>query len=346
MSYGEFNMVYILVLGSLAISIIIFAVVLFFLCRFKPGKEDDGDDIESTPPPPPKLSASSYSLMEIDTATDGFNHRRIIGKGRLGTVYAAVTPKGEVVAVKRIHPRLVLNNAGFGFSSILKWLSLADHPHVLPITGFSEAPGERIIVMEFGGMLSLDFYLHQNRDGAALLDWRRRLRIAAGAARGLEYLHEVVVPPIIHGCVKPSNILVDVKFCARVCDYGLHFLARHEKEGGGVVDVGYVDEEYWIEKKGASKECDVFGLGVVLLELLSGRRSDQHSNIIVEWGLPLIKEMRWSELLDPRLPIPCHVEPLVRLSKLALACLGNSRTNRPSIPHLAAILTDIEDMTL
>ncbi|KAL8468115.1 hypothetical protein ACS0TY_031377 [Phlomoides rotata] len=331
MNYGdEFTIVYDLVVVLLCIIILILAIVLVVICKKTPVKAED----ESIPLA--RICASVYSLMEIDAATDGFNHRRVIGKGRLGTVYAAVMPKGELVAVKRIHPRLVLTNAGFGFSSILKCLSLADHPHIVPITGFSEAPGERIIVMEFGGMLSLDFYLHQNPDGAALVDWSRRLRIAAGAARGIEYLHEVVAPPIIHGCVKPSNILVDVKFCARLCDYGLHFLAPRERQGL----VGYVDEEYWVDKKGGSKECDVFGLGVVLLELLSGRRSEE--GLIVEWGLPLIKGMKLSEFLDPRLAIPCDVEPLVRLCKVALACVGNCRKNRPCIAQVVAILNSLE----
>lgn len=133
MSYGELHTFYNLLLLTLSISIMVFAAALFFLCRRRkqPLEEDDNESVL----PLAKHSASPYPLMEIDAATDGFNHRRIIGKGRLGTVYAAVTPIGELVAVKRIHPRLVLNNAGFGFSSILKWLSLADHPHVLPITG-------------------------------------------------------------------------------------------------------------------------------------------------------------------------------------------------------------------
>lgn len=119
------------VVGILAVSIAIFTIILFFHCRNKAKEEED----ESIIIPLPKPSAPSYPLTAIDAATDGFNHRRIIGKGRLGTVYAAVTPKGELVAVKRIHPRLVLNDAGFGFSSILKCLSSADHPNVVPITG-------------------------------------------------------------------------------------------------------------------------------------------------------------------------------------------------------------------
>ncbi|KAL6574029.1 hypothetical protein OROHE_001571 [Orobanche hederae] len=329
---------YDVVLFVLSVILVVLAVVLFVLCKRKPVKEEVQDE-EGSNLRVAKLSAPSYSLMEIDAATDGFNHRRIIGKGRIGTVYVAVMPDGELMAVKRIHPRLVLNNAGFGFSSVLKWLSLCDHPHLVPITGFSEAPGERIILMEFDGMLSLDFYLYQNPDGAALLDWSRRLRIAAGAARGIEYLHEAASPPIIHGCLKPSNIMVDVKFCARLSDYGLHFLAPDEKQGL----VGYVDEEYWVmdKKNGAStKECDVYGFGIVLLELLSGRRSEQ--GMIVQWALPLIKGMRFSEMLDHRLPNPSHVDPLVRVARVALACVGNCRENRPSISQVSSILSNLE----
>jgi serine/threonine protein kinase len=91
-----------------------------------------------------------------------------------------------------------LSNAGLRFSTMIKSLTFAQHPHIVPIVGFSEAPGERIIVMEFVGMAGLDFYLHQNSDGASLLCWGNRLRIAAGAARGLEYLHEgIVKSPVI-----------------------------------------------------------------------------------------------------------------------------------------------------
>ncbi|KAA8515210.1 hypothetical protein F0562_018389 [Nyssa sinensis] len=300
MSHGEV-VAYDAILVLVSTSVLVLGIILFIFCKKKPVKSK-----ETTLPT--KLYAQPYSLMDIEAATDGFNPRRIIGKGRLGTVYAAVLSRGELVAVKRIHPRLVLSNAGFGFSSIIKWLSLAQHPHVVPIIGFSEAPGERIIVMELMGMMSLDFYLHQNSDGTSLLDWGKRLRIAAGVARGVEYLHEVMAPHIVHGCINPSNILIDVKFSARVCDYGLSFLSPQERRGLE----GYVDDEYWVEGRCASKESDVYGLGVVLLELLSGRRSEEGVNI-VDWALPLIKAMKFNELLDPRLVIPSDLRPLVRL---------------------------------
>lgn len=299
------------------------------MCKKKP--------LESEETLPIKLCACPHPLSDIDAATDGFSNRRIIGQGRLGTVYAALLSTGELVAVKRIHPRLVLSNAGFGFASVIKTLSLAQHPNIVPILGFSQAPGERIIVSEFINMASLDFYLHENSDGASLLDWSRRLRIAAGAARGLEYLHEGVAPNIIHGCVKASNILLNEEFCARVCDYGLSFLAPEEKRGL----VGYVDGDYWHKRGGgsAARESDVYGFGVVLLEILSGRRCEE--GLLVNWALPLIKEMRFSELLDPRLVIPCEIKSLVRLAKVALACVGNSRKNRPTIVQVATILNNL-----
>ncbi|GAV61598.1 Pkinase_Tyr domain-containing protein, partial [Cephalotus follicularis] len=324
------DIVYDSIMAFLSISLIIFGIVLVFLCKKKP--------VESEEDVPVKLCTRTYQLTDIDAATDGFNHVRIIGQGRLGTVYAGMLEGGELVAVKRIHPRIVLSNAGLGFSSILKTLSLAQHPNIVPLLGFSQAPGERIIVMEFVGMVSLDFYLHQNNDGASLLDWSWRLKIAAGAARGLEYLHEGMAPSIVHGCIKASNILLDSKFCARICDYGLSFLAPQEKRGL----VGYVDDEYWSKRGGgACKESDVYGFGVVLLELLSGRRCGEEG-LLVQWALPLIKELTLSELLDPRLVIPSDVKPVVRLAKVASACVGNSRTNRPSIIQVAAILNSLE----
>ncbi|XP_022777335.1 serine/threonine-protein kinase-like protein ACR4 [Durio zibethinus] len=330
MSQGE-DIAYDLVLVLLSISLFILGIVLIIICIKKPVKSDQKQEL------PIKLCAISYQLTDIDAATDGFNHRRIIGKGRLGTVYAATSPRGELVAVKRIHPRLVLSNAGFGFASIIKTLSLAQHPHIVPIIGFSQAPGERIIVMEFVGMVNLDFYLHENSDGASLLDWNRRLRVAAGVARGIEYLHEGLAPNIIHGCIKASNILLDVKFVAKLCDYGLSFLAPKEKRGL----VGYVDDEYWVERGGgACKENDVYGFGVVLLEILTGRRSEE--GLLVRWALPLIKEKKFSQVLDPRLVIPSDIKPLVRLAKVASACVGNYRKDRPSISQLVTILNNLE----
>ncbi|CAL0309316.1 unnamed protein product [Lupinus luteus] len=281
---------YVLAMVTVSIILIVLGVVLILVCKKKP--------IESKEIIPVKLYARAYPLTSIDAATDGFNQRRIVGQGRLGTVYAGSLEKQELVAVKRIHPFHVLSNAGsgfgFGFSSVLKWLSLAQHPNIVPIIGFSEAPAERVILMEFVHLESLNFYM---QDGASRLDWNKR-----------------------------------------VSDYGLNFLAPMEKRGL----VGYVDDEYWNVKGGggATKESDVYGLGVVLLELLSGRECE--GGLLVKWALPLIKEMSFSELLDPRLVIPSDMRPLVRLAKVASTCVGNTRKCRPSMAQVATILNNLE----
>ena len=203
---------YYFILSLLAAFVVILCLVLIHFCRKKPVESEESL-------PASRISAQGYPSTDIDAATDGFNHRRIIGTGRLGTVYAAVLPSDQKpVAVKRTHPSLVLSNASLGLiSSMLKTLSLAHHPNVVPILGFSQAPGERIIVMEFVSAVSLDYYLHGNSDGASsVLDRSRRLRIAAGAARG----HQVLFMDAL-----------DDKLGARVIDYGLSSLVANEKRG-------------------------------------------------------------------------------------------------------------------
>lgn len=324
------EIIYYVVIALLSSFLVILVIALSIICTRKP--------VESEESLPAKPCARAYPLSDINTATDGFNHAMVVGQGRLGKVYIAMLETGEQVAVKRIHPGLVLSNAGFGFSTVMKSISLASHHNIVSILGYSQAPGERIIVTDFYSLGSLDFYLHQNPDGGSLLDWSRRVRIAAGAARGLEYLHEGVAPSIVHGCVKAANILIDHNFNARLCDYGLSFLAPQEKRGL----VGYLDEDYW--KNGARvacKESDVYGFGVVLIELLSGRRNDEQG-LLVNWAISMIKDLRFSEFLDPRLVIPSDLKPLLRLAKVALACVGNSSKNRPSVVQIATILNNLE----
>lgn len=316
----------------ICIALLVLSVILFILCKKK--RHTVVADNTNPSAASPLLS---HLLSAIEAATDGFHRSQIVGRGRLGTVYKATSATGDVFAVKRIHPHLVLGNPGVSFSSRIKSLSLANHPNIVPIIGYSEAPGERVIISEFVGMKSLEYYLHgRTGDGAPppeLLSWGLRLRIAAGAARGIEHLHEGNAPSAVHGCFKPSNVMIDSSFCARVCDYGLSFLMGPNERRGMV---GYVDEEGW----DACKENDVYGFGVVLLELLSGRRSEE--GMVVEWALPLMREGKVGDVLDKRVGVPMEMKPLARMAKVASACVGNGRKNRPSMSHVAAILSRLE----
>ncbi|KAL8130127.1 hypothetical protein V2J09_019282 [Rumex salicifolius] len=311
------HIAYALTLAFLSTFSLVLALVLVFLCKKQPVESEENLPITIRP------NARAYPLAAVDLATDGFNPRQVLGKGRLGTTYIGVLDGGILIAAKRIHSSLVLSQGGFGFTSMIKPLSLAQHPHIVPIVGYSEGPGERIILTELVSTMSLDqFYSHQDsqcQGEPPMLDWSQRVRIASGVARGLGYLHSKMSPPVVHGSVKPSNILVDSDLRARVCDFGLGFLGPPKEKDVSLV--GYVDEEYWVGGTSGSpcKESDVYGFGVVVLELLSGRRSEQ--GLLVKWGLPLIKEMRFSELLDQRLVAPAQMKPLVRLAKVASACV-------------------------
>ncbi|XP_072973607.1 serine/threonine-protein kinase-like protein CCR1 [Typha angustifolia] len=302
--------------GALAL-----ATALFLLCRKRRHIEDTSDDTSITA----MLQVRPIPLTDIELATDGFHRARIVGKGRFWTVYKAVSSTGDVFAVKRVHPSLVLSNPGLSFSSKIKSLSFADHPNVVPVLGYSEAPGERIILTEYVDMKSLEDYLHgTTSDGKPLswlLNWSLRVRIAAGAARGVEHLHGATVLGIMHGCIKASNVMVDVNYVARVCDYGLAFLL-----GPG---------------SNVCVEDDVYAFGLVLLELLSGRRCEDEGKV-VEWALTLIRESRVEELLDPRIAVPLDGRALARMAKVASACVGNGRKSRPSMAQVAAILSSLE----
>lgn len=310
------------------------SVVLYVICKKRCAVDPDDTSTVAI------LPAHSHQLSDVESATDGFHGSRVVGEGRLGTVYKATSATGDTYTVKRIHHHLVLGNPGVSFSSRMKSLSYANHPNVVPILGFSEAPGERLIISEFvGNTKSLDYHLHQSYleddrgPSSGLLSWDIRIRVAAGTARGIEHLHDGSVPGIVHGCIKPSNIMLDMDFCARICDYGLSFLVE---PGDRWEMVGYRDGE----GGGACKENDVYGLGLVLLELLSGRRCD--GGKLVEWALPLIRECRVREILDGRMGLPMDLTPLTRMAKVASACVGNGRKTRPSIAHVAAILSSLE----
>ncbi|KAG6535973.1 serine/threonine-protein kinase-like protein CCR1 [Zingiber officinale] len=323
-------------IALLCLVLVALVAVLYVLCRKKFAAVDPAAGEGKASTSGPILPAAHFhQLSDMETATAGFHGSRVVGCGRLGTVYKAEEADGgRGYSVKRIHHHLVLGNPGMSFSSRMKSLSYAcHHPNVVPVLGFSEAPGERLIISEFVGetSCSLEHYLKQ---GSAVLGWAARLRIATGAARGIEHLHDASVPGVVHGCVKPSNILVDAGLCSRVCDYGLSFLMEAVDRAREME--GYVD---W-EGGGACKENDVYAFGVVLLELLSGRRCN--GGRLADWALALMREDRTGEVLDARVAAPRDVRSLLRMMKVAAACVGNGRKTRPAIAQVAAILSSLE----
>ncbi|KAF3342101.1 putative receptor protein kinase CRINKLY4 [Carex littledalei] len=322
--------------------LLVIIMSLLFLCyknRRQPSSPcSTADDTSVTA----LLRAGPFPMADLEAATDSFHHSRLIGKGHLGTVYKASTAPdiGNSVAIKRLHSRLVLSHPGPTFSRAIKSLSfVASHLNIIPVLGYAEAPGERIIIYEYVPEKTLESFLYGvGVDGGQLmrqLSWRTRVKIAAGIARGLEHLHASTALGIAHGCLKPCNVFIDKDYIARVSDYGLGFLLQGEEEKKSMA--GYVDKEGYE----VCKENDVYAFGVIILEMLSGRRCE--GGRLVEWALPLIRVSRVEEVLDKRLAFPfMEIRVLVRMAKVASACVGNSRGYRLLMAEVVAIFNRLE----
>lgn len=329
-----------------AISLSFFLVILcllIFLC-FKKRQQPSSpcgtaDDTSVTA----LLRSGPFPMTDLEAATDGFHHSCLIGKGNLGTVYKASSTApaaSRPVAIKRLHPHLVLSHPGPAFSRAIKSLSfVASHPNVVPVLGYAEAPGERIIIYEYVQMKTLETFMYGvGVDGGQLmrhLNWRTRVKIAADIARGIEHLHASTALGIVHGCLKPCNVFIDKDYTAKVCDYGLGFVLQGEEGRRGME--GYTDKEGYE----VCKENDVYAFGVIILEILSGRKSEDGR--LVEWALPLIRVSRVEEVLDKRLTFPfVEIRVLARMAKVASACVGNSQGYRLTMAEVVPIFNRLE----
>lgn len=176
---------------------------------------------------------------------------------------------------------------------------------------------------------SLQYHLHE---GGILFDWSHRLIIASDSAQGIEFLHEGTVPYIIHGHIKPSNILLDHTWSARVSDFRLSFLIQPNEMFG---TVGYLDPEYFT-KMDLTKASDIYSFGVVLLEIPSGRPcfggDSSEPRSITDWAVPFIPNSRAPEIFNPKLPLPVNPEPLIRAATGMRVCeqLEKKQTHDPA----------------
>ncbi|KAK3441999.1 hypothetical protein EUGRSUZ_B02249 [Eucalyptus grandis] len=298
-----------------------------------------------------------FSLSELVAATSSFSPENKIGSGSFGEVYFGKLTDGRLVAIKRGKTnmrRKKVQEKESAFGSELAVLSRLNHKHLVGLVGFCQDEDERLLVYDYMSNGSLHDHLHNTEAIGAtskiLSSWKSRIKVALDAARGIEYLHNYAVPPIIHRDIKSSNILLDSNWTARVSDFGLSLIGPETDQeyvsSKAVGTLGYIDPEYYVMNV-LTMKSDVYGLGVVLLELLTGKRSvfrieDELAPIgLVEYVGPRVLAGELMTLLDRRAEPPTTNEAraVELVAHTAVRCVNLERKERP---NMAEVIADLE----
>uniref|UniRef100_A0A161ZND4 Protein kinase domain-containing protein n=1 Tax=Daucus carota subsp. sativus TaxID=79200 RepID=A0A161ZND4_DAUCS len=271
-----------------------------------------------------------------------FTPRNKIGRGGYGTVYKGILD-GIEVAVKTLSAQ---SNQGVReFLTEIDIITNVRHTNLVQLIGCCVQGTNRILVYEFLENKSLDTALLGSQVKDTKLDWERRSAICKGTARGLAYLHEEVVPPIVHRDIKASNILLDKDFIPKIGDFGLAKLfpdniSHISTRIAGTT--GYLAPEYVLGGQ-LTKKADVYSFGVLILEIVSGRSSGKANlatgtqKLLIEWAWQLYEEDRLSEMVDPALE-GCPEEELARYIKIAFFCTQATASRRPTMSQVVDML--------
>ncbi|XP_076959873.1 proline-rich receptor-like protein kinase PERK8 [Bidens hawaiensis] len=297
-------------------------------------------------------SRAWFSYEELSEATDGFSGSNLLGEGGFGCVYKGLLPDGREVAVKQL--KIGGGQGEREFRAEVEIISRVHHRHLVSLVGYCISEHQRLLVYQYVPNDTLHYHLHG--EGRPVMDWATRIKVAAGAARGLAYLHEDCHPRIIHRDIKSSNILLDDNFDAQVADFGLAKLAMDSNTHVTtrvMGTFGYMAPEYASSGK-LTEKSDVFSFGVVVLELITGRKPVDASQplgdeSLVEWARPLLNQALenedFDELVDPRLGKNYVQVEMFRMIEAAAACIRHSAPKRPRMSQVVRALDSIVEFT-
>ncbi|XVE91729.1 hypothetical protein REPUB_Repub01dG0036100 [Reevesia pubescens] len=279
-----------------------------------------------------------FQFEELVIVTNNFSSKSIVGRGGFGNVYKGHLKDGTVVAVKRLKD----GNAAGGetqFQTELKIISLAVHRNLLQLYGFCMTATERLLVYPFMSNGSVASRLKAK----PVLDWGTRKRIAQGTTRGLVYLHEQCDPKIIHRDVKAANVLLDDQYEPVVGDFGLVKLMEHRDSHVTTAvrgTIGYIAPEY-LSTGQSSDRTDVFAFGILLLELMTGKKPSEFEEMAIEEKVKKIyMEKRFDELIDKGLGNMYDQVELDRMIQLSVSCTQYDPNDRPKMSEVLQILEE------
>ncbi|KAK8687819.1 hypothetical protein V6N13_086615 [Hibiscus sabdariffa] len=331
------------------IILLLFGGLLFFLCkgRRKGYKSEVFVDVAGEVDRRIAFGQlKRFSWRELQVATDSFSEKNILGQGGFGKVYKGVLSDNTKVAVKRLTD-FESPGGDAAFQREVEMISVAVHKNLLRLIGFCTTPTERLLVYPFMENLSVAYRLRELKPGEPVLDWPTRKRIALGAARGLEYLHEHCNPKIIHRDVKAANVLLDEDFEAVVGDFGLAKLVDVRRTNVTTQvrgTMGHIAPEYLSTGK-SSERTDVFGYGIMLLELVTGQRAIDFSRLEEEDDVLLLdhvkkleREKRLDAIVDQNLKKNYNIEEVEAMIQVALLCTQSSPEERPAMSEVVRML--------
>lgn len=307
---------------------------------------------------PVSRSLIRFSYSEILHASRNFSKGRVLGKGALSCVFrGSVGFLRTSVAIKRLDKED--KEASKTFCRELMIASSLHNPHIVPLMGFCiDAEEGLFLVYKYVSGGSLERFLHEkNKEGKGCpaLQWSVRYKIAVGIAEAIEYLHNGTERCVVHRDIKPSNIVLSSKMKPKLCDFGLAtwtparsvpFLCKTVKG-----TFGYLAPEYFQNGK-VSDKTDVYAFGVVLLELITGRkpiesRRGRGEEILVSWAKPLLQLGGVEKLLDPRLNFTRkQSNQIAQIIQAARACITYEESIRPDMREIIKLLRGKESVGL
>ncbi|KAK7385632.1 hypothetical protein VNO78_31380 [Psophocarpus tetragonolobus] len=334
-----------IVLGAVAFAATLSAIVTIFILRIRLRDNRALSKRQKASRISMKIEGIiSFDYEEMAVATSNFSDSAQIGQGGYGKVYKGLLPNGTVVAIKRAQEGSLQGKREF--LTEIELLSRLHHRNLVSLIGYCDEEGEQMLVYEY--MPNGTLRDHLSAYSEKPLSFSMRLKIALGSAKGLLYLHSEVDPPIFHRDVKASNILLDSKFTAKVADFGLSRLAPvPDIQGnlpGHVSTVvkgtpGYLDPEYFLTHKLTDKS-DVYSLGVVFLELVTGRPPIFHGENIVRQVKIAYQSEGIFSVVDKRIksyPSKC----VEKFLTLALKCCKDAPDERP---RMAKVVRELENI--
>ncbi|KAL2482789.1 putative LRR receptor-like serine/threonine-protein kinase [Forsythia ovata] len=322
----------------------------------------------------------TFTFADLLSATSHFDRSTLLAEGRFGPVYGGLLLGGIQIAVKvLVHGSTMTDQE---IARELEYLGRIKHPNLVPLTGYCLAGEQRIVIyecMENGNLQNLLYDLplgvqttedwssdmcEENENNViqnvglegSIMTWRFRHKIALGTARALAFLHHGCSPPIIHKDVKASSVYLDLNFEPRLSDFGLAKIFGNELEneislGSG----GYVPPEFLQPETGSPQaptpKYDVYGFGVILLELITGKKPvgddypEEKDATLVSWIRRLVRGNKGSRAIDPKINGTGSDAQMVEALKIGYLCTAELPSKRPSMQQVVGLLKDLEPIT-